>query len=103
MSAVVPEPLLFVHMKTVTRDATRELHMDIGANHMGCFTYLIGDFAQSHKSLHPLYSDGFCHTDQYNKGGIVYYIFEGTTGRSFLIMSISVPENRFYPSNHSKP
>ena len=27
------------------------------------------------KHIHPLYTDGFSNTDQYNKDGIVHYIF----------------------------
>ena len=43
---------------------------------MGCFTYLIADFAQTHKCLNSLHSDEFCHADQYNKDRNVYYIFK---------------------------
>ena len=28
-----------------------------------------------------LYSDGFSHTDSFNKDGIGYYMFSGVTGR----------------------
>ena len=30
--------------------------------------------------FNPLYSDGYSHTDTYNKDGIAHYTFEGFTG-----------------------
>ena len=34
----------------------------------------------------PLYSNGFSHTDRYNKAGIVHYISKGVTDRNFQII-----------------
>ena len=33
-----------------------------------------------------MYSDGFSHTDEYNKDGIVHYIFQWVIGRTFQII-----------------
>ena len=45
------------------------------------------------------YSDGLSHTHRCSKSGIVHYIFQGVTGRNFLIMCAIV----FYPKNSADP
>ena len=53
--------------------------------------------------FNPLYSDGFSHTDSYNKDGIVHYIFKGSKVDIFKLISTSVSEYCIYHSKQCRP
>ena len=63
--------------------------------HMQYLSQLIRFWYLSHWLINPLYSNGFSHTDKYNKVGIIHNIFYGSHVEISKLCCTSVSEDHF--------